>query len=141
MTPTTSSPSDIFTRTGVELSISFLRYLASSKVCSGARADLPSGCDVITSSVALSFSRELPKPGRPAFRFLRPPLHHNSRYAPRPAIPETAHAPPAYGMDPSSEARREDRIPADIESAAPPRFRRKSCRAAFRQSAGKSVHQ
>src|SRR5215813_7388527 len=41
--PRTSSPSYIFTRTGVEFSIRRLRYLASSNVCSGARDPLLDG--------------------------------------------------------------------------------------------------
>src|SRR5579883_511208 len=41
MVPVTSSPSVIFTSTGVSCSINCLRYLASSNVASGARADLP----------------------------------------------------------------------------------------------------
>src|SRR6516225_3701752 len=43
MVPTTSSPSASLTRTRVEFSINCLRYFASSKVCSGARADFPGG--------------------------------------------------------------------------------------------------
>src|SRR5437764_1422272 len=43
MMPTTSSPSASLTRTVLECSINCLRYLASSNVCSGARADFPGG--------------------------------------------------------------------------------------------------
>jgi hypothetical protein len=43
MMPTTSSPSSSLARMRVEFSISRLRYLASSNVCSGARADFPGG--------------------------------------------------------------------------------------------------
>src|SRR5947207_2302832 len=41
--PLTSSPSAIFTRMGVAFSISRLRYLISSNVCSGARDPLVGG--------------------------------------------------------------------------------------------------
>src|SRR6516225_4571408 len=41
MTPTTSSPPVILTRTTVPFSINCLRYFGSWKVCSGGRVDLP----------------------------------------------------------------------------------------------------
>src|SRR5947207_15395052 len=47
MIPVTSSPSCSFTRTGVAVSMSFLRYLISSSVCSGARADFPANGGVM----------------------------------------------------------------------------------------------
>src|ERR1035441_8067166 len=59
MVPTTSSPSSIFTRITVELSINCLRYFASSNVCSGARADLPVGGGVVF-LLPLSFLWQLP---------------------------------------------------------------------------------
>src|SRR3954454_19587760 len=43
MVPAISSPSSSFTRMGVPFSINRFRYFASSKVCSGARADFPCG--------------------------------------------------------------------------------------------------